>query len=139
VEAGLTFLTLIDKMMETLRELHQEHIYLLSEIKFFQTEVKFLLKLISKEYKNLTEPKKVKLLDSYWKEFEAETQNLKKVEKEIENQEKNFASICQDHVMQANRGSRDENGLLREYLNIRERIRLLKESLYAYFSDAHHA
>jgi hypothetical protein len=123
--------------METLSELHQEHTSLMSEIKFFQTEVKFLLKLISKEYKNLTEPKQVKLLDSYWKEFENETQNLKRVEREITDHEKNFCAICQDNLLNLTKTGRDENGLLREYLSIRNRIRLLKESLYAYFSDAH--
>lgn len=121
--------------MKTLTQTHTEHEQLISEISFLQNEIKFFLKLLSKEYAVSINEEKLKLLDAYWKEFETCIEQLLKLERRIRLEEKGLADFLYDRPDCSYKFTMNDNqDLFSEFFNILDKVKTLKKSFYEYMS-----
>jgi len=116
--------------MQTLLQLHKTHVDLSSEINFAITELKFLLKLVNKEYSICISNSKVKILDGYYVMFEQEVIKLLNLRDVVNKEEKDLVSLYTETKSDCYYLSGDS--VEEEYRKICSQIKIVKESFYDY-------
>ncbi len=126
--------------MENIDELHRKYVTLESNIQFYKQEINFLLKILTKEYSiSITNEKIIKLLDSYWKEFEKHHNELETLEAEIKKEAHEISSLYKNEEHNISQYKFDEKKLFNKYSKIISSLKILKEHLYNYMeSDMKH-
>jgi hypothetical protein len=121
--------------MENITEFHKKNIELKSNIQFYKQEINFLLKILTKEYTiSITDKEIVKLLDSYWKEFEKYLQKLEGLELNIKYQELEILSFYKNNGNEPKKEIEEEK-IATQYLSIVNSLKTIKESLYNYLES----
>ncbi|HEY8401463.1 MAG TPA: hypothetical protein VIK89_09390 [Cytophagaceae bacterium] len=125
--------------MKNVVEIHSEHIELLSDIRFYNNEIDFLLRLINGEYKcAFSSREKIKALDAYYIEFEKYKSKLERLGKEIEEHENLLSWFCKEDLVDVEKTHlKDEKEIFNYYYQIIKELKVLKESLYNFISDLH--
>jgi hypothetical protein len=122
--------------MSQLNELHKDHLELESDLLFYKQEISFLLKIIAPEYSKSVSIEKIKLLDSYWKEFEKYYKKLEQLISEIKEHEYNLSLVYRENFKQMLSTKLTETGIVVEYINLRNALRAVKASLYDFLGNA---
>jgi hypothetical protein len=121
--------------MATILQSHREHAILESNIRFYALEINFLLKILTREYGIMASKEKIKMLDSFWKEFEKYGIKMCMLSEKIQKKEHGL------HVMYAKNPentpeniSREET-IMSEFSATVDELKLLKQSLYDYLEN----
>jgi hypothetical protein len=125
--------------MENKDDIQQKYIELESDIQLYKQEIKFLLKVLAREYTiSITHLGIVKLLDAYWKEFEKSIEKLKNLETEIKKSKQETIFLCK-HEINLLLPNLDEKKIFTEYRTIVNSLMNIKKNLYNYIeSDERH-
>jgi hypothetical protein len=117
--------------MRNLAELHSMHSKIISEIKFLKTELKFLLKLINREYAISIDNTKIRVLDGYYIRFEENIGALEKLSKDINEEEKDLKNLYKNELIDLeNTEFKDWEKTDFEIIRILKETKVLKESFY---------
>lgn len=118
--------------MKTLEEVHHQHTDLSNEILFLKKEIDFLLKILRNCYSSSVQADKIKLMDSYWKSFEQNSEKLDLLSNRIQLEEKKNATLYKNNPNDSLINNQKEAELNRVIDTIKFEIKLIKESFYEF-------
>lgn len=123
--------------METTIESRKSQSELEADIRFYKQEINFLLKTLTKEYSIcMTHQPSVKLLDSYWKEFEKYKHKLNELELTLQAQKQDLVLFCKKKLSY---DETEEKKMMAEFYNIIQSLKKIKTNFYNYLeSDLKH-
>lgn len=121
--------------MTTILQIHREHSIIESNIKFYSQEINFLLKILTREYAIMANKSKIKILDSFWKEFEKYAIRLNALSNEIKKDEQDFYRMSTNNKEDLEKNTKNEEHYISECSAIIDELKLLKQSLYDYLEN----
>ncbi len=114
--------------MGTIQEIQQGNTGLLvSDIKLYKQEIQFLLKIITRQYASSMNRKEIKLLDTYWIEFEECRSKLELMEEELMSPESLSGVLSKNSL--------DNHTISTELQRITVSLKGMKSSLYTYLEN----
>lgn len=127
----------VKKTMETTIKNPEPQSDLEADIQFYKQEINFLLKTLTKEYSIcMTHQPSVKLLDSYWKEFEKYKHKLTELEHTIHVQKQELVLFCKKKLTFS---EAEEKKISAEFHTIIQSLKKIKKNFYNYLeSDLKH-
>ncbi|WMJ73103.1 hypothetical protein RCC89_08010 [Cytophagaceae bacterium ABcell3] len=121
--------------MKNVAEIHVENLELTSESKFLMQEIDFFLKLLKKSYLHTKDRDRIKILDAYWKEFEAYKGILGGLVAKVNTRERDISILLRDDLADIEETKLKEGDENTIFYQVLRGIRVLKESFYTYMSE----
>lgn len=118
--------------METLDTVQQHHTQLSSEAVFLKKEIDFLLKILKNCYSTSVSDERIKLLDSFWKNFDRHLSDLDQLVSHIALQENKYSMRHKNHPVNSIIPDNKEETFKLKMNFIQIEIKLLKESFYEF-------
>lgn len=118
--------------MKTLDTVHHHHIELSSEILFLKKEIDFLIKILKNCYSSSVQSDKIKLMDSYWKSFNHNSEKLDHLLHRIQLEEKKNAGLYKNNPEDSLVADLKESEFSNGIKTIQNEIKLIKESFYEF-------
>ena len=118
--------------MKTLDAVHHHHTALSNEILFLKKEIDFLLKILRNCYSSSVQADKIKLMDSYWKSFEQNSEKLEALNNRIQLEEKKNAVLYKNNPNDSLVNDEKELEFNNKIYAIQLETKLIKESFYEF-------
>jgi len=118
--------------MKTLDAVHHHHTELTNEILFLKKEIDFLLKILRNCYSFLVQSDKIKLMDSYWKSFEQNSEKLDQLLNRIQLEEKKNVVLYKNNPDDSLVNDEKESDFSSKINTIQTETKLIKESFYEF-------
>lgn len=118
--------------MKTLDAIQVQNSELSGKILFLKKEIDFLLKILRNCYSSSVQADKIKLMDSFWKGFEQNTNQLDLILTHIEQEERKNASLYRNVPEDSLVNDKKQSEFQKQVASIQAKLQSTKENFYEF-------